>query len=217
MTKQIPSEIEQLIKSFDFPNTDETDETQAQLLLNNLTEYLNLSDENHILNLVSEYRDYVPDSNQMQASITTLIYPETNTAKYDAVLSLFSDFYRYSPESDQLLQQLSKNLNEYGLGVIDVFNTEKVLTELKAEEIKTINNIEFHIRNQYTNGHIISEIQFEKDENSYTFTNQTLALTLQDFENMMSGNNFFLLDIFGDYKLKKFHKYESDRLIMIFK
>jgi ribosomal protein S16 len=29
--------------------------------------------------------------------------------------------------------------------------------------------------------------------------------------------SIYLLDIFGDYRLKKFHKLESERLIMIFK
>jgi hypothetical protein len=42
-------------------------------------------------------------------------------------------------------------------------------------------------------------------------------LTLQDFQAMMEEAGIYLLDIFGDYKLKKFHKTESERLIMIFK
>jgi hypothetical protein len=33
----------------------------------------------------------------------------------------------------------------------------------------------------------------------------------------MEEAGIYLLDIFGDYKLKKFHKKESERLIMIFK
>jgi hypothetical protein len=34
---------------------------------------------------------------------------------------------------------------------------------------------------------------------------------------MMEEAGIYLLDIFGDYKLKKFHTAESERLIMIFK
>jgi len=34
---------------------------------------------------------------------------------------------------------------------------------------------------------------------------------------MMQEASIDLLDIFGDYKLKKFHKKDSERLIMIFK
>jgi len=42
-------------------------------------------------------------------------------------------------------------------------------------------------------------------------------LTLEDFQNMMNDAGIYLLDTFGDYKLKKFHKNTSERLIMIFK
>ena len=38
-----------------------------------------------------------------------------------------------------------------------------------------------------------------------------------DFQDMMDKAGIYLLDVFGDYKLKKFHKTESERLIMIFK
>jgi len=34
---------------------------------------------------------------------------------------------------------------------------------------------------------------------------------------MMNEAGIYLLDTFGDYKLKKFHKNTSERLIMIFK
>ena len=37
------------------------------------------------------------------------------------------------------------------------------------------------------------------------------------FEKLMEEAGIYLLDTFGDYKLKKFHKSESERLIMIFK
>ena len=51
----------------------------------------------------------------------------------------------------------------------------------------------------------------------YHFTEKVKALTLKDFQDLMDEAGIFLLDIFGDYKLKKFHKTESERLIMIFK
>ena len=50
-----------------------------------------------------------------------------------------------------------------------------------------------------------------------TYPEKVKALTLKDFEDLMEEAGIYLLDIFGDYKLKKFHKTESERLIMIFK
>jgi hypothetical protein len=66
-------------------------------------------------------------------------------------------------------------------------------------------------------GHIYKEIAFEDQGESLHFTEKVQALTLQDFQTMMDEAGIYLLDIFGDYKLKKFHKTESERLIMIFK
>ena len=43
------------------------------------------------------------------------------------------------------------------------------------------------------------------------------ALRLEDFEKIMEEAGIYLLDIFGDYKLRKFYKTQSERLIMIFK
>src|SRR5690606_19830184 len=97
------------------------------------------------------------------------------------------------------------------------FNAEKVLAELKTEETKIINGIELQIKNKYVNECIVREIQFEQDGSIYNFSSKSLALTLENFENIMSSNDLFLLDVFGDYRLKKFYKNESERLIMIFK
>ncbi len=58
---------------------------------------------------------------------------------------------------------------------------------------------------------------FEFEDEHFDFTEKVKALTLEDFENLMDEAGIFLLDIFGDYKLHKFYKNESDRLIMIFK
>ena len=51
----------------------------------------------------------------------------------------------------------------------------------------------------------------------FHFTEKVQALRLADFEAMMEEAGIFLLDVFGDYKLRKFYKNQSERLIMIFK
>ena len=43
------------------------------------------------------------------------------------------------------------------------------------------------------------------------------AFTLADFEALFEKAGVYLLDVFGDYKLRKFEKKTSERLIMIFK
>ncbi|HYD91663.1 MAG TPA: SAM-dependent methyltransferase, partial [Flavobacterium sp.] len=60
-------------------------------------------------------------------------------------------------------------------------------------------------------------ITFEDKGEKFHFTERVQALTLEDFETMMEESGIYLLDVFGDYKLRKFLKNESERLIMIFK
>ena len=64
---------------------------------------------------------------------------------------------------------------------------------------------------------IYKEIDFEDKGEKFHFTEKVQALRLEDFEKMMEEAGIYLLDIFGDYKLRKFFKTQSERLIMIFK
>jgi hypothetical protein len=43
------------------------------------------------------------------------------------------------------------------------------------------------------------------------------ALTLKDFEILFEETGVYLLDVFGNYKLQKYHSETSERLILIFK
>jgi hypothetical protein len=85
------------------------------------------------------------------------------------------------------------------------------------EEVKSVDNIDFHIKRYLKDGYIYKEIIFEDQGEQFNFTEKVKAITLEDFEIMMEKAGIYLLDIFGDYKLKKFHKKESERLILIFK
>jgi hypothetical protein len=85
------------------------------------------------------------------------------------------------------------------------------------EEVKSVDNIDFHIKRYLKDGYIYKEINFEDQGEKFHFTEKVKAITLEDFEIMMEKAGIYLLDIFGDYKLKKFHKKESERLILIFK
>mgnify|MGYP006161316901 FL=1 len=96
-------------------------------------------------------------------------------------------------------------------------NADYVIDNLVAEEVKSVDGIDFHIKRYYKDGHIFKEISFEDDGQQFHFTERVQALRLADFEQIMEDAGIFLLDIFGDYKLRKFYKNQSERLIMIFK
>ena len=144
---------------------------------------------------------------------------EPMNERYDAVFNLFTSFGYFDTHEDNIktLKAIKESINEYGFGVIDFFNADFIIENLVAEETKEIEGITFNIKRSIENKKIIKEIRFEDKGESFFFTEKVSAFTLADFEAMMEEADIYLLEIFGDYKLRKFYKSQSERLIMIFK
>ena len=96
-------------------------------------------------------------------------------------------------------------------------NTNYVLNNLVPEETKTVDGATFHLKRYKENGYIVKDIAFTHEGNDYHYQERVRAFSLEDFEALFEKAGVYLLDIFGDYKLRKFDKKESSRLIMIFK
>jgi SAM-dependent methyltransferase len=218
------------------------DDTEAHLFMDNLTHYLNLPEEAKVLDLACGKGRHAIYLNQLGYEVTGVDLSENSIQeaskssneklhfkvhdmrvptpeKYDAVFNLFTSFGYFENEEDNFntLLAIKENLTEYGFAVIDFMNANHVINNLVPQEVKTIEGIDFHIKRYVENGHIYKEISFEDDSKKFHFTEKVRALTLDDFEAMMEKAEIYLLDTFGDYKLRKFFKNESERLIMIFK
>jgi len=215
---------------------------EAQLFMDNLTHYLNLPEKAKVLDLACGKGRHAIYLNQLGFNVlgadlseNSILEAQKNTNenlhfqvhdmrekfddKFDAIFNLFTSFGYFENDEDNFttLKAIKESLTEYGFAVIDFMNVTNVLNNLVPEEEKHVNGIDFHIKRYLKDGHIYKEIDFEDQGHNYHFTEKVKALTLKDFEEMMEEAGIFLLDIFGDYKLKKFHKTESERLIMIFK
>jgi len=218
------------------------DYEEAQLFMDNLTNYLNLPEDAKILDLACGKGRHSIYLNKLGYDVTGADLSENSIAeaskhsndtlhftvhdmrepfedKFDAIFNLFTSFGYFEKDSDNLktLKAISESLTEYGFGVIDFMNAHHVIKNLVPEETKTVDGIDFYIKRYYKDGHIFKEIDFEADGEKYHFTERVQALTLEDFEQLMEEAGIHLLDIFGDYRLRKFFKNESERLIMIFK
>ena len=218
------------------------DYAEAQVFMDNITQYLNLPDDAKILDLACGKGRHSIYLNELGYDVTGADLSENNIAeaskhsneklhfevhdmripfepKFDAVFNLFTSFGYFENDADNLmtLKAIQESLSEYGFAVIDFMNVQHVIENLVPEEVKTVDGIDFHIKRNFTDNHIIKEINFEDKGEKFYFTEKVQALTLQDFEEMMEEAGIFLLDTFGDYKLKKFFKTESERLIMVFK
>lgn len=215
---------------------------EAQLFMDNITHYLNLPEKSKILDLACGKGRHSIYLNQLGFEILGADLSENSIAeaskntnetlkfkvhdmrlpfetKFDAIFNLFTSFGYFEKDEDNVttLKAMKDSLSEYGFAVIDFMNVSNVIANLVPSEVKTVDGIDFHIKRYVKDQHIYKEIDFEDQGEQFHFTEKVKALTLQDFETMMEESGIFLLDIFGDYKLKKYHKTESERLIMIFK
>lgn len=218
------------------------DYAEAQLFMDNLTEYLNLPEEAKILDLACGKGRHSIYLNQLGYDVTGADLSENSIKaasdyaneklyfkvhdmripfdeKYDAIFNLFTSFGYFEDDADNLitLKAIRDSLTEYGFAVIDFMNVDFVLENLIPEETKTVEGIEFHIKRYEKDNHIYKEISFSDQGKEFHFTEKVQALRLSDFEKMMEDADIHLLDVFGDYKLRKFYKTQSERLIMIFK
>lgn len=218
------------------------DEAEAQHFMDNLTHYLNLPEDAKILDLACGKGRHSMYLNTLGFDVTGADLSENSIAeasaatneklhfkvhdmrlpfeeKFDAVFNLFTSFGYFENDKDNLttLKAIHDSLSEYGFAVIDFMNTNYVINNLVPEEVKTVEGIDFHIKRYVKDHHIYKEIDFEDKGQKFHFTEKVKALTLNDFEQMMEEAGIYLLDVFGDYKLRKFYKNDSERLIMIFK
>ena len=218
------------------------DYTEAQLFMDNLTNYLNIPENGTILDLACGKGRHSVYLNSLGYNVTgvdlskksiahakqyeneTLQFEVHNMCKpfgkrFDAVFNLFTSFGYFEKEEDNLktIQAIRENLNPFGFGVIDFMNSDYVISNLVPEETKTVDGIDFHLKRWIEDGYIIKEISFTSNSQDYNYHERVRAFTLENFEELFKKANVYLLDVFGDYKLRKFDKKTSERLILIFK
>lgn len=215
---------------------------EAQIFMDNLTHYLNLPEKAKVLDLACGKGRHSIYLNQLGYDVIGADLSENSIAeakknenetlhfvvhdmrdayqeKFDAIFNLFTSFGYFDCEGDDLktLIAIKESLTEYGFAVIDFMNVNCVLNNLISQETKTIDGIEFRLKKYVQEQFIVKEIDFDDDGEHFHFIEKVRAYTLEDFQSMMSQAGIYLLDTFGDYKLKKYQKNSSERLIMIFK
>lgn len=218
------------------------DHTEAETFMHNLTNYLNIPEGGKILDLACGKGRHAIYLNSIGYDVTGVDLSENSIAhakqfenetlhfevhdmckpyneQFDAVFNLFTSFGYFDKDEDNLntIKAIKADLNEFGFGVIDFMNTDYVLNNLVPEETKTVDGIEFHLKRYKKNGYIVKDIVFTREGDDYHYQERVRAFSLEDFEVLFEKAGVYLLDIFGDYKLRKFDKKESSRLIMIFK
>lgn len=217
------------------------DNQEAELLIDHLVSYLNITPSESILDLAcgrGRHAIYLAskgyDVTGYDLSENNILFANefdhehlkfkvqdmrhTYPDSFDIVMNLFTSFGYFDTLQDNIstLKSIKKCLKSNGIGIIDFLNLDYVKNNIVEEETKTIDDITFNLKRRIENGYIIKDILFEDQGQQFHFTEKVQALQLSDFVAMMQEAQIQLLEIFGDYKLSKFDSKNSERLIMIF-
>ena len=217
------------------------DDKEARAFMDNLTSYLNIPENSSILDVACGKGRHAVYLNALGYEVTGIDLSEKSIAfakqfendtlhfqvhdmrkaypkQFNAVFNLFTSFGFFKNDEDDLntIKAIKTNLNDHGIGVIDFLNADFVMNNLVEANTKTIDGIAFNLERYIENGFIVKDISFEANGKSYNYQELVKALTLEDFKKMFAKANIQLLDVFGDYKLNKYNKHSSERLIMIF-
>ncbi len=141
-------------------------------------------------------------------------------AYFDAVFNLFTSFGYFQTEKEHLdsLKNVRRVLKPSAYFVLDFLHTEKVLRELKPEEVIEKHGIRFFIR-RWTDeaGYINKTIRFTPpgQERELQFTERVRAYQKADFEKLFRQAGLRIEQIFGNYQLQAHQEETSERMILI--
>lgn len=214
----------------------------AQLFMKNITQFLALPLEAHILDLPCGRGRHAIYLNSLGYKITggdlsenSIQYAkqfENETLKfkvkdmrqpfnnqYNAVFNLFTSFGYFDNDEDEILvlKNMKHGLFENGVLVLDFLNVSNVKDHLIDDEIKTVDGIDFHIQRKINDQFILKHITFQDNGKKYSFTEQVKRLDLQKFVDYFTAAGFTITNVFGDYHLNEFDEGTSDRLILVAK
>ncbi len=217
------------------------DTKEAELFIDNLTTYLNPPTNSHIIDIPCgkgrhciylnkkgfkvSGADLSPESIRYAKTFSTPTLDffthdmRENFAenKYTTVLNIFTSFGYFDDPIDnqRCIDSFTKALKQGGTLVMDFMNIQKVVTELVAEEVKYIDDIEFLLKKNIQNNRIVKDITFSDKGKNYHFQEKVSLLYKEDFLKYFNFAGLKVKDVFGDYQLNPFDPEISDRLILI--
>ncbi len=215
-------------------------DVDAQLFMQNITQFLALPKEAHILDLPCGKGRHAVYLNSLGYRVTGGDLSENSIAhakqfendrlrfkvkdmrqpfrnRYDTIFNLFTSFgyFQTDEEEIQVLKNIKEGLQKEGVLVLDFLNVVKVKEYLVEKEIKTVDGIDFHIEREIKEGFILKHISFQDKGKDFSYTEHVKYLDLKKFIKYFEAANLKVTHVFGDYQLAEFNSKTSDRLILI--
>ena len=218
------------------------DDNDAQLFMQNITNYLELPKNAHIADLpcgkgrhsiyLNSLGYRVTGGDLSKNSIEHAKQFENETLhfevwdmrkslenKYDAVFNLFTSFGYFEDDAEDLkvLKGMKSGLKESGVIVLDFLNVQKTKNNLVERETKEIDGIIFNIQREIKDGFILKHISFFADGEQHSYTEKVKFLDLKKMQEYFNSAGLSIINTFGDYNLDEFNEENSSRLILIAK
>jgi 2-polyprenyl-3-methyl-5-hydroxy-6-metoxy-1,4-benzoquinol methylase len=164
-------------------------------------------------NSISEAQKHSKDG--LRFSVQDMREPIENET-FSVIFNLFTSFgyFDNSSENQKVIDAISEMLKPKGTVVIDFMNARKVVDTLVESEVKSVDDIDFHITRNYDGNHIFKHIRFTDKGANFHFTERVQALMLADFQQLLS-KDFSNVRTFGDFDLSEFDSNTSNRLIIV--
>ncbi|WKD86529.1 Cypemycin N-terminal methyltransferase [Polaribacter huanghezhanensis] len=216
------------------------DDTEARIFMQNITAFLQLDPETHILDLACGKGRHSVFLNSLGYKVTGADLSENNIKyatsfenerlnfevhdmrspienKYDAIFNLFTSFGYFEDDQEDIkvLENIKKGLKENGIAVIDFLNVVDVKKNLVANEVKSIDGVDFFIHRKIENGFIIKEIKFTADGEEHSYFERVKYLDIEKFIAYFKKAGLKINHIFGNYSLSAYDKETSNRLIFV--
>jgi SAM-dependent methyltransferase len=216
------------------------DDNDAQLFMQNITNYLKLPADAHIADLPCGkgrhsiylnslgYRvtggdlsknsiEHAKQFENEKLHFEVWDMRKTLENKYDAVFNLFTSFGYFDNDEEDLkvLKGMKSGLKKSGVLVLDFLNVQKTKKNLVEKEIKEIDGITFHIKREIKDGFILKHISFFADEKKHSYTEKVKFLDLEKMKHYFDSAGLTIINTFGDYNLNEFDEEQSSRLILI--
>jgi cyclopropane fatty-acyl-phospholipid synthase-like methyltransferase len=215
-------------------------DADAQMFMQNITQFLQLPKEAHILDLpcgkgrhsvylnslgyqvtggdlsensISYAKQF--ENDRLQFKVKDMRQPFVG--RYNAVFNLFTSFGYFEKDSEEILvlKNMKNSFLENGVLVLDFLNVEKVKNSLVKKEMKTVDGIDFHIEREIKDGFILKHISFTDKGKDHSYTEHVKYLDLEKFKSYFASAGLTLQHVFGNYQLSEFDPKTSDRLILV--
>ncbi len=216
------------------------DDHEAQLFIRNLIAELNPPHDAHILDLACGRGRHAFYLHRLDYNVTGLDLSPSNIeyansfaeegldfevgdmresmgrSRFDYIFNLFTSFgyFEHWDENVLALIQMRRALKPHGMLVMDFMNVNKVRLGLVEEEVRPVDDIEFHIERFIRDERVIKQIRFEHKGESFQYEEKVQLLQKSDFEKMYAEAGLKIERLYGDFELNDFDSRNSERLIL---